>query len=409
MVVPSSPSWAQVETAEGLLEEIVTTGTRREGQSPTETLSPIDVLSGEAFTNQSTFDVTEALTKIAPSLNTQRFPIADGTAAVRPVTLRNMSPDQTLVLLNGSRRHRSALVNLQPSPLGTINRGAHPVDFAMIPSAAIERVEILRDGASAQYGSDAIAGVVNVILKDASEGIGLSAQFGEYTESDGARNTLSANAGFPLGDSGFVNATVEVSESDRTSRGTVRFDCPDRIAAVGVENVPLNGLCQRWGDPDVETTKFFLNAGVDLNDDVELFGTFSYGESEFRSDFFYRPGYIAGTGGSGSLLVDDGNGLPAEASQELVDDIVGQGLDPADYLTADAGSASGFVLLNPIQSQFPGGFNPDFGADVSDFAALFGLRGESAGGLGWDVRGRIAENEVDYLLGSTINPSLGAL
>ena len=409
VALPSGPAWAQKVTEEGLLEEIVTTGTRREGQSPTETLSPIDVLSGSAFVNQSFFDVTDALTKIAPSLNTQRFPIADGTAVIRPVTLRNMSPDQSLVLVNGSRRHRSALVNLQFSPIGTINTGAHPVDFAMIPSAAIKRVEILRDGASAQYGSDAIAGVVNVILKDANEGIGLSAQFGEYSEGDGARNTLSANAGFPLGDSGFLNATVEVSEADRTSRGTVRFDCPDRIAAVGVENVPLNGLCQRWGDPDVETTKFFVNAGIDINDDVELFGTLSIAESEFRSDFFYRPGYIAGTGGSGSLVVDDGNGFPADASQELVDDIVDQGLDPANYLTADATSASGFELLNPIQSQFPGGFNPDFGADVSDFAATVGLRGENAGGWSWDVRGRIAENEVDYLLGSTINPSLGLL
>jgi iron complex outermembrane receptor protein len=400
LAITSGPTWAQESTDEEFLDEIVTTGTRREGQSPTETLSPIDVLSGDSFVNQSTFDVTEALTKIAPSLNTQRFPIADGTAVIRPVSLRNMSPDQTLVLVNGSRRHRSALVNLQFSPLGTINTGAHPVDYAMIPSAAIKRVEILRDGASAQYGSD---------LKDANEGISLSAQAGEYSEGDGARTTFGANAGFALGDAGFINATVEFSDAEQTSRGVVRFDCPDRIDAVGVENVPLNGLCQRWGDPDVQTTKFFVNAGFDINDSVELFGTFSYGESEFRSDFFYRPGYIAGTGGSGALLVDNGSGLPADAPQALVDDIEGQGLNPADYLTVDAASASGFVLLNPIQSQFPGGFNPDFGADVSDFAALFGLRGETAGGWGWDVRGRIAENEVDYLLGSTINPSLGLL
>lgn len=409
LAITSGPTWAQESTDEEFLDEIVTTGTRREGQSPTETLSPIDVLSGDSFVNQSTFDVTEALTKIAPSLNTQRFPIADGTAVIRPVSLRNMSPDQTLVLVNGSRRHRSALVNLQFSPLGTINTGAHPVDYAMIPSAAIKRVEILRDGASAQYGSDAIAGVVNVVLKDANEGISLSAQAGEYSEGDGARTTFGANAGFALGDAGFINATVEFSDAEQTSRGVVRFDCPDRIDAVGVENVPLNGLCQRWGDPDVQTTKFFVNAGFDINDSVELFGTFSYGESEFRSDFFYRPGYIAGTGGSGALLVDNGSGLPADAPQALVDDIVDQGLTPADYLTVDSASASGFVLLNPIQSQFPGGFNPDFGADVSDFAALFGLRGETAGGWGWDVRGRIAENEVDYLLGSTINPSLGLL
>ena len=155
------------------------------------------MLGGDQFVNQSTFDVTEAITKIAPPLNTQRF--------------------------NGSRRHRSALVNLQFSPLGTINTGAHPVDFAMIPSAAIKRVEILRDGASAQYGSDAISGVVNVILKDASEGVSLSAQTGEYFEGDGARTTLAANGGFALGENGFLNATVEFSESDRTSRDRARW------------------------------------------------------------------------------------------------------------------------------------------------------------------------------------------
>ena len=160
-------------------EEIVVTGTRREGQSSLETLSPIDVLAGTALANQATFDLTDGLTKIAPSINTQRYPIADGTAFIRPVTLRNLSPDQTLVLVNGTRRHRSPLVNLQFAPLGTVNQGAQAVDFSSLPALAIKRVEVLRDGASAQYGSDAIAGVINVILKDADEGFSLSAQTGE--------------------------------------------------------------------------------------------------------------------------------------------------------------------------------------------------------------------------------------
>ncbi|HLB85609.1 MAG TPA: TonB-dependent receptor plug domain-containing protein, partial [Steroidobacteraceae bacterium] len=137
-------------------EEIVVTGTRKGGQSPTETLSPVDMLSGEMLSDQAAFDLTDGLPKITPSLNTQRFPIADGTAFIRPVTLRNLSPDHTLVLMNGVRRHRSALVNLQLAPLGTVNQGSQGVDFAAFPAAAIERVEVLRDGAAAQYGSDAI-------------------------------------------------------------------------------------------------------------------------------------------------------------------------------------------------------------------------------------------------------------
>ena len=178
-----------------MLEEVVVTGTRKEGQSPTETLSPIDVIGGSALSDQAAFDLTDSLTKLSPSLNTQRFPIADGTAFVRPVTLRNLSPDHTLVLVNGTPRHRSAMVNLQLAPLGTTNQGSQGVDFAMFPSAAIKRVEVLRDGASAQYGSDAIAGVVNVILKDDNDGFNVSAMYGEY-DKDGAGERSMANFGF---------------------------------------------------------------------------------------------------------------------------------------------------------------------------------------------------------------------
>jgi len=110
-----------------------------------ESLSPIDVLAGTALTNQATFDLTDGLSKISPSINTQRWPIADGTSFIRPVTLRNLSPDQTLVLVNGTRRHRSPLVNLQFAPLGTVNQGAQAVDYASLPALAIKRVEVLRD------------------------------------------------------------------------------------------------------------------------------------------------------------------------------------------------------------------------------------------------------------------------
>ena len=398
------------------IEEIVTTGTRREGQSPTETLSPIDVLAGDAITDQATFDLTDGITKVAPSLSTQRFPIADGTAFIRPVTLRNLSPDQTLVLVNGSRRHRSPLVNLQLSPLGTVNTGAQAVDFAAIPSAAIKRIEILRDGASAQYGSDAIAGVVNVILKDATEGVSLSAQTGEYFEGDGERTTIAGNVGLPLGSAGFLNLTAEHSTADPTSRGVPRFDCQDVIDQVGAGQTPFNGLCQRWGDPEVETLKFFANAGIDLSSSVELTGSVSFSDNETISDFFYRnpvildPAATSAGSGRSTLITDaDGDFVPDEAPQSLVDDINNAGLDPNDYLTADAGSASGFVLLNPIHTMFPGGYNPDFGADISDFAVNVGLRGETVGGWGWDIRARVAESEAEYVLGETINPSLGRL
>jgi iron complex outermembrane receptor protein len=412
-LVFASPAALSQSNDENGIEEIVATGTRKEGQSPTETMSPIDVLAGEAVSNQATFDLTDGLTKIAPSLNTQRYPIADGTAFIRPVSLRNLSPDQTLVLVNGTRRHRSPLVNLQLAPLGTVNQGAQAVDFAALPSLAIKRIEVLRDGASAQYGSDAIAGVVNVILKDANEGISVAAQTGEYFEGDGTRTSIAANGGFRLGDNGFLNATIERSTADTTSRGVQRADCQPVIDFVGEGVVPLDGLCQRWGDPDVETLKFFVNAGIEINDSVEIYGNASYSDNDTISDFFYRHPVLdpaAGVDGRNTLIIDgNGDRIPDPAAQSLVDDIIAAGFSPSDYLTADAGSPSGYVLLNPIYTQFPGGYNPDFGAAISDMAFVFGARGETGAGMTWDIRGRVAESEADYVLSETINASLGAL
>jgi len=404
------PAWPQ-STNDSTIEEIVTTGTRKEGQSPTETMSPIDVVGGNTLSDQATFDLTDGFAKVAPSFNTQRFPIADGTAFIRPVSLRNLSPDQTLVLVNGTRRHRSPLVNLQFAPLGTVNQGAQAVDYASLPSAAIKRVEVLRDGASAQYGSDAIAGVVNVILKDADEGFSVSAQTGEYFEGDGARTTLAANAGFSLGGKGFLNATAEYSSADKTSRGVPYIACGDIAAVAGEDAVPLDGLCQRWGDPDVEVLKFFLNAAIDINDNIELFGNASFSDNETVSDFFYRHPVLPASAminGRSTLIVDeDGDFLPDPALPQLVADITNAGLNVSDYLTPDAGSPSGYVLLNPIYTMFPGGYNPDFGAKISDHAIVAGLRGETAGELSWSVTARFAEAEADYTLGESINPSLG--
>ena len=421
-VLASSAALAQ-QSSSAPLEELVVTGTRKVGLSATETLSPVDLLGGELLSEQASFDLTEALPRISPSLNTQRFPIADGTAFIRPVTLRNLAPDHTLVLMNGTRRHRSALVNLQLAPLGTVNQGSQGVDFAAFPAAAIERVEILRDGASAQYGSDAIAGVINIILKDAPEGGTASVQWGSYYEGDGDRLSVSGNIGLPLTGKGFVNLAGEYSTSEITWRGNAR---PDAVAfgeIVGEELVPLRGLGQRWGDPDVEALKFSVNAGLDLTEQVEAYGFATYMDNTTKSDFFYRgpvvtPVQPAGLSARSTLQRDalvnatnlpGSDGLPDYADQALIDDILDQGLDPADYLVADATSPSGFVLRNPIYTEFPGGYNPNFGADLSDLSVVLGLRGELAAHWSWDVRGRWAENEVEYTLAESINPSLGGL
>ena len=403
--------------AQTALIEVVVTGTRKEGVSPTESLSPVDVISGATISQQAAFDLTDSLTKVSPSFNTQRYPIADGTAFIRPVSLRNLSPDQTLVLVNGARQHRSALVNLQLAPLGTVNQGAQGVDWSVFPSAAIKRVEVLRDGASAQYGSDAIAGVVNVILKDAREGGSVSAQYGEYSKSDGERLSVSGNIGLPLSDSGFVNLTGEYSSSQITSRGEARGDIPGIAAIVGSDVIPGHGLGVRWGDPDVEATKFFVNAGITISDRLDLYANANYMDNQTVNGFLYRvpvlptaADQLAAGAARGTLQIDNNaDGLPDDASQAQVDAIVADGGDPADYLTADAGSPSGYVLRNPIHTLFPGGYNPDFGADLTDFGAVVGLRGEISDTLHWDARVRYGESKAQYKLSGSINPSFGRL
>ncbi len=396
-----------------LIEEVITIGTRKEGVSPTQTLSPVDVIGGADLTYQGTADLTDSLTKLTPALSTQRFPIADGTAFVRPVSLRNLAPDQTLVLVDGTRRHRSALVNLQLAPLGTVNQGSQAVDFAAFPASAIKRVEVLRDGASAQYGSDAIAGVVNVVLKNNSEGFTASAQVGEYSEGDGRRVNVNANAGFPLGDEGFLSVSLERSTSDITSRGQARPDAAAVAAIVGADQTPYNGLGQRWGDPDIDAKKFFVNAGVDISDNIELFANASYMKNETIGGFFYRGPVLDPQhqiGARSTLQTDnDGDFLPDPAPASLVNDILAAGLNPADYLVADAGSASGYVLRNPIYTLFPGGYSPLFGANITDHALVAGIRGGRDTNLTWDLRLRTAENEVSYVLEDSINPSLGSL
>jgi iron complex outermembrane receptor protein len=395
------------------LGPVVVTGTRKAGLSPTESISPIDVYSGEQLEQQATADLTDSLTKIMPALNTQRFPIADGTAFVRPVSLRNLAPDQTLVLVNGVRRHRSALVNLQLAPLGTVNQGAQAVDFSAIPSNAIKRVEVLRDGAAVQYGSDAIAGVVNVILNDDADGGKATLQWGEYGEGDGERSKIAADAGFGLGEDGFVHVSAERDTSDLTSRGNPRPDAFAIAGIVGADLVPYEGFGQRWGDPEIDANKLLVNAGMRIGDDVEVYGFGSYTDNSTLSGFFYRAPVLPpefGINGRSTLIVD-GNGdfLPDDAPQALVDSIVAQGLNPADYLTPDAGSPSGFVLLNPIHTQFPGGYSPLFGADIQDHEIVGGVRGGESGNLRWDVHARSARNKIEYVLEGSINPSLGRL
>ncbi|MEE4283680.1 MAG: TonB-dependent receptor plug domain-containing protein, partial [Pseudomonadales bacterium] len=206
------------------IEEVVVIGSRsREGRTNLETAVPIDVFNAEQLTSTGRLELNQALAAAVPSFNFNQTSINDGTDIVRPATLRGLQPDQTLVLLNGKRRHSSSLVNIN----GSVGRGSAAVDMNAIPISAISAVEVLRDGASAQYGSDAIAGVLNVRLKQDREGGGIDGFFGQYSTeinaadrnaSDGETLKVSGWKGLPLGEEGYLTLAAEYKDREPSNR-----------------------------------------------------------------------------------------------------------------------------------------------------------------------------------------------
>ena len=210
-------------------EVIVVTGTRTEGRSVVESIVPIDVITADDFANQGDTDISTLLRTLAPSYNVNTQPISDAATVVRPANLRNLAPDHTLVLVNGKRRHRAAVI----AWLGNgVADGAQGADISVIPSIALRQVEVLRDGASAQYGSDAIAGVINFLLKDSSQGGSIEVRTGEYSEGDGSAVSVAGNVGLPLGENGFLNLSLEYGSSDATDRSVQRDDAAALTAAL---------------------------------------------------------------------------------------------------------------------------------------------------------------------------------
>ena len=201
---------------------VVGVGTRAEGRSITDSPVPVDVVTEQEILETGHSEVGRIIQALIPSFNFSSSTISDGTDSVRPATLRGLGPDQVLVLVNGKRRHGSALIHVNTS----VGRGTAGTDLNAIPVSAIKRIEVLRDGASAQYGSDAIAGVINIVLKDSYDGA-LHTSVGQTYEGDGSRYTARLNKGFRIGDDGVLHAAVEFSQRGRTNRagldGTVQY------------------------------------------------------------------------------------------------------------------------------------------------------------------------------------------
>jgi len=370
---------------------IIVTGTRRADRTVADSPVPVDVISSESLTTSGYTETNRLLNQQIPSFNFPQPSITDGTDVVRPATLRGLNPDQTLVLLNGKRRHTAALLNIN----GSVGRGTSAVDINLIPSIALERVEVLRDGAAAQYGSDAIAGVINFQLRNAPEGGRITVNYGLYntdvrgirdvtgvqqgpggtpllapdgtlrvnradqerSRSDGHTLTIAGTVGLPIGDGGHLNLSAEFQRRGPTNRTgpDVRRQFNLIGGALDPRELTFDRYTHRYGDAQTDDFKIFMNFGAPITDAVELYGYYTYGYRDGESAGFYR-------------LASDARNVPAI---------------------------------------YPNGFLPFINTQLNDYEGVLGLRGE-VGGWRYDLSGSYGRNNFDFRITNSLNRSFGA-
>ena len=398
MLAGSSDVAAQASAATDAadIEELVVVGTRRTVHSSSSLPVPVDILPAEDLLAYGYGDTLDLLTSLTPSFNVGREPISDAATLVRPANLRGLPADSTLVLVNGKRRHRGGVIG---EFVAGVNKGAQAVDLVPLAGVALKRVEVLRDGASAQYGSDAIAGVLNFVLEDDPAARRLRVEYGSSYAGDGDQITVSGVYGTNLAGGGFGTVSVELKDTAPTSRGS-QDPQATRLVAHGYANVADPVVV--WGAPDVEGDfKVVANAQAGAGTG-ELYGFGTWSGREVDGSFFYRnPNTRSGVfaGPDGNLLVADLT--PAETPCRQV--VVTDGL--ADSAALD------HVIADPecfvYNEWFPGGFTPRFGGDVGDASITVGWRGEHPGGLRYDFSVSAGRNEVVYRIRNTVNASYG--
>ena len=395
-----------------VIEELVVTGSRAQPRTVTESAVPIDVISSEEFVKQGGADLADLLRNVVPSYNVNTQPISDAGTVVRPPNLRGLAPDHALVLVNGKRRHRAAVIHW----LGNgVADGAQGPDLAVIPAIALKRVEVLRDGASAQYGSDAIAGVMNFQLKDAYQGVSVETKVGSFQDGDGKflgdgeLFTVAANMG--LGnENAWANLSLEYGNSGETIRSVQRDDA---IALTGAGNLEVANPAQIWGQPFIrDDIKFFANYGANLGERLDFYGHANYASKETEGGFYFRnphtrsgvfKGPVIEWNGQqvGSLLIGDLDGV-GQGSECAQVPIIDNKPDQESWLQVrDDPNCFSFLKM------FPGGFTPRFGAFTTDESVLLGLQGLQMEVLRWDLSASYGRHEADYFIFNTVNASMG--
>ena len=357
--------------------DVFVTGTRAAARTAMKSPTPIDGFDDLTLRRQGNGDLTETLKNLVPSFNATPL-TGDGAAFVRPTSMRGLPPDNILVMTNSKRRHRSALI----SHFGAaMNVGAQAVDVGMIPSIAIKKLEVLRDGAAAQYGSDAIAGVMNFILKDNSSGYQVHVTGGQWMEAPNGRGgetdvTIAANVGLPLTDNGFVNLSFEYADRPELSRGNQHASAADGYkgwdANDAGQDVDEWQTAMNWGRPIGSGFKSVWNAGLKISDNVSAYSFGNYADTFGEYSFFLRA-----PGKSGALTAVPLN--PADPSE-------------GNFSWGDT---------------YPLGFTPRLEGHGNDFSSVVGIKGDDLFGLGYDFSASYGKNHIRYYLKNTLNLSWG--
>ena len=378
------------------LESMVVVGTRAEPRSVLRSVVPIDVLPSEDFVKQGGTDLPDLLRNLVPSYNVNAQPIADAATVVRPANLRGLAPDHTLLLVNGKRRHRASVI----AWLGNgLSDGAQGADLSPIPSIALKQVEVLRDGASALYGSDAISGVMNLQLKDDYKGGSFEIKPGIFQAGDGLTYSLAGNIGLGREDL-WTNLSLEYGGMNETDRSIQRDDA---TALISAGNVDVADPAQPWGHPIIKNDiKLFANYGASITEGINFYGHANYAQKEVEGGFYFRNpntrGAVFSNDGGETLLV----GRLSSTGEIPVVKITNNVPDPV---------ALKQVFDDPnlfaFQEMFPGGFTPRFGADTQDASLLVGFKGTAAENLGWDLSAAYGRHASDFFIRNTVNASLG--
>ena len=427
-VVDGQPTTLNVAISETTLEleGLVAVGSRARPRIVTESPVPVDVISTREIVQQGDTDFANLVRNVVPSFNVNIQPISDAATFVRPANLRGLAPDHTLVLINGKRRHRAAVITWYGNGLADGSQGP---DIALIPGMALEQIEVLRDGASAQYGSDAIAGVMNFVLRNDRSGGLIEFKTGGYPlgatsepfeegafPGDGEMYALSGNVGLPLGETGFLNLTGEYGNANPTDRSTQRNDA---LALLASGNRSVRAPAQIWGSPQVSNElKLWANMGYLFSDNLQFYSHGNFVSKQVEGGFYFRnPGTRSGVFGTRNagderiLLIGD----MLDAHDGVLD---GSAMCPEVRVTDDGvvidtpanKGAYARVMNDPncftFQKLFPGGFTPQFGSYLLDASAVAGLNGTS-GDLNWDASASWGKSNLDFYMYNTVNASLG--